>query len=252
MTAENDPPAPRQRNRLAFDEALLAADAIRKELHTLINSPSCNELSIKPFFERYTSFIPTAWRLNHGIHFNMMFPQFAISPSLKSDMLYLTKSTVNWWCVLIEFENPRARLFQDKGRIPRRHSDFIAGLDQIESWKRHLAKHRTEFLSRLTPVMVPLGHNPVEFKFILVIGRRSEFLNDRAKLEAFASYETGDPLRVMTYDSLLSATEYAGYPEDFHLMAPMGINLNSRNYWPDRVWYGRGSDLINSCLQIHK
>jgi hypothetical protein len=91
MTAESATPAtpaPRRRNRVAFNEALAAADAIRKELSRLIKSPSCNEISIKPFFERYTSFIPTAWRLNHGIHFNMMFPQFTISPSFKSDMLY--------------------------------------------------------------------------------------------------------------------------------------------------------------------
>ena len=49
--------------------------------------------------------------LNHQLHFGVILPQFEISASLKTDYVYLTKSSTSWWCVLVEFESPSGRFF---------------------------------------------------------------------------------------------------------------------------------------------
>ena len=104
------------RNRIRFPPDLVEPDSIAAALSTLIDTPLCNEMSLKAFFETYPAVIPTVWRLNHGIHFRLILPQFQLSPSYACDFLYLTKSTATWWCVLIEIESPCARLFQEKAK----------------------------------------------------------------------------------------------------------------------------------------
>jgi hypothetical protein len=51
----------------------------------------------------------------------------------------------------------------------------------------------------------------VEFRYVLVMGRRAEFDNSPRKMERYAQYETGEKipdLRIMTYDAVASEFEY--------------------------------------------
>ena len=228
------------KNRLSFDKTLVDRKAIEKEFEQLLDEPGCNELSVKPFFEQYPFVIPTPWLLNHRIHFDFMFPQLPISTASRTDFVYLTKSSASWWCVLIEIESPNAKLFHEKSRTVKFHSDLTAALDQIRDWRDYLAEHADAFLSQLSPIRIPLERNPVEFRYVLVIGRRREFYGDRAKTMRFSRLETGKDspdLRVMTYDAVLSDFAYRqstrlGPFEDYDLLARSGTRFRFTRYVP--------------------
>jgi hypothetical protein len=87
-------------------------------------------MSIKPFLDANPSFIPTPWLLDHQLHFGIILPQFSLSPGLKTDYVYLTKSSTSWWCVLVEFESPASRFFTSCTSIGV-HSDLTRGLNAM-------------------------------------------------------------------------------------------------------------------------
>jgi antiviral defense system Shedu protein SduA len=181
-----------------------------KQYMKLLDSPGANEMSIKPFLDSNPSFIPTPWLLNHQLHFRIILPQFALSAGLKTDYVYLTKSSTSWWCVLVEFESPTSKFFTN-GTGVGVHSDLTRGLNQIDAWRDYLKEHKDTFLAELDPVRQPLNRNVVEFRYVLVMGRRAEFENSKKKMERYAQYEMGErykDLRIMTYDAVASEFEY--------------------------------------------
>jgi hypothetical protein len=121
---------------LPFISSFSSAEDITNELRQLIDKPAANEITLKQFFEAYPGAIPTTpWLQNHGVHFDFVFPQYPIGNRFKPDFLYLTKSSLEWWCVLVEIESPHAKLFQDRGKSPKKHSDLTAALDRIADWR---------------------------------------------------------------------------------------------------------------------
>ena len=235
----------RSKNRLGFASSLIKARDIRRELQRLIDHPQANELSLKPFFESYPSAIPTwPWRQNHGVHFSFMFPQYPLGTRFKSDFLYLTKSSVEWWCVLVEFEDPQSKLFQDGAKSVKMHSDFTAALDQIRDWQDFLEKNRDEFLRGLDPIRLPLKmrvKNPLHFKYTLVVGRRKELEDDAEKLQRFSALnkEKGD-LRIITYDTLLSGLEQEQQRLDHHdlnLLTRSGSRFRFKHFVPETAHF---------------
>ena len=220
-----------------FNHDLKSRKRIAGELQRLLDVPGITELDLKAFFEHYTCALPIPWRLNHGIHFNFVFPQLPLSPGSITDFVYLTKSSATWWCVLIEFERPNARLFQDASKTVKTHSDLTAGVDQIRDWKDYLQTNAKAFLDQIEPVRVPLERNPVQFKYVLVIGRRGEFERSAPKLRRYSSLETGEDVpevRVMTYDAVLS--EFRNKPKhDYDLLARSGLRFRFRRYFPRRA-----------------
>jgi hypothetical protein len=221
----------------SFNPALKSRTKIAAELQRLLDVPGITELDLKAFFEHYTCALPMPWRLNHGIHFNFVFPQLALSHGSITDFVYLTKSSATWWCVLVEFERPNARLFQDASRTVRTHSDLTAGLDQIRDWKDYLQSNAKAFLDQIEPVRVPLERNPVQFKYVLVIGRRGEFEKSTPKLRRYSSLETGEgapDVRGMTYDAVLSEFRNKS-KRDYDLLARNGMRFRFRRYFPRRA-----------------
>jgi len=221
----------------SFDRNLKSKKMIGNELQRLLGIPGITELDLKAFFEHYTCSLPTPWRLNHGVHFSFVFPQLPLSPGSTTDFVYLTKSSATWWCVLVEFERPDARLFQDSSKTVKTHSDLTAGLDQIRDWKDYLQTNAKAFLDQIDPVRVPLERNPVQFKYVLVIGRRGQFEKSTPKRRRYSGLETGDEVsdvRVMTYDAVLS--EFLNKPKhDFDLLARSGMRFRFRRYFPRRA-----------------
>src|SRR5271155_4792748 len=91
------------RTRIPFRSGLTEPNQVIAELQSLIDRPGVNELSVKPFFDEYPATIPTmAWLQNHFVHFDFIFPQYPIGDRFQTDFLYLTKSSAEWWCVLVE------------------------------------------------------------------------------------------------------------------------------------------------------
>jgi hypothetical protein len=217
-----------------FNPDLKDRQEIAGEFHRLLGVPGITELDLKAFFEHHTCAIPTPWLLNHGVHFSFMFPQLPLSPGSVTDFVYLTKSSATWWCVLVEFERPDAQLFQDASKTVKTHSDLTKGLDQIRDWKDYLEANAKAFLDQIDPVRVPPERNPVQFRYVLIIGRRSQFEKSAPKLKRYSNLETGNEVsnvRVMTYDAVLS--EFRSIPkQDCDLLTREGVRFRFRRYYP--------------------
>ncbi|MGY3478405.1 Shedu immune nuclease family protein [Bradyrhizobium ottawaense] len=225
---------------ISFNPDLKDREAIAREFQRLLHKNGITELDLKPFFEHYTCAIPTPWLLNHGVHFNFMFPQLQLSPGSITDFVYLTKSSATWWCVLVEFERPDGQLFQDASKTIKTHSDLTRGLDQIRDWKDYLEANAKAFLDQIEPVRVPLERNPVRFRHVLVIGRRAQFEKSAPKLRRYSSLETGEEVanvRVMTYDAVLSEFQNKS-KQDYDLLARDGVRFRFRRYFPRRASFG--------------
>jgi hypothetical protein len=166
-------------SRPSEEEEKTKAQLVKKYLK-ILNKADVTEMSIKPFLDANPSFIPTPWMLNHQLHFGIILPQFSLSVGLKTDCAYLTKSSTSWWCVLVEFESPTSRFFTNSNGVGI-HSDLTRGLNQIDAWRDYLRNHKDSFLAELDPIRQPLNKNPVEFRYILVMGRRSEFENSNGR-----------------------------------------------------------------------
>jgi hypothetical protein len=234
------------KTRVPFQGSLSEPADVIEELRKLINHPAINEVSLKPFFEAYPAAIPTrAWQLNHYVHFDFVFPQYPIGDRFQSDFVYLTKSSAEWWCVLVEIESPKARLFQDNAKSIKKHSDLNSALDQIQDWRIYLEKHKADFLDGLAPILRPLkvARNPISFKYTLVIGRSMEFENNPARAERYSSLNKSLDCRVWTYDAVASDLEYT-YIEsrtrnclprplhDLNLLARSGTRFRFKHYVP--------------------
>jgi len=166
---------------------------------------SVNENTMQDFLEQHTAFIPTPFMQNHQLHFNSFISKFPVGPWF-TDLAYLTKSTVEWWVVLMELENPHKKVF--KGSID--HADFTKDYtqsrQQIRDWKSYIDDHKSEVVDSLKRFRKPLQENKVSFKYVMVMGRRSEIQNSEARRRAIAE-ENGDNLKIITYDTILSDYE---------------------------------------------
>lgn len=223
------------------EEEKKAAAKLIKGYHRLLDAPDANEMSIKPYLDAHPTLIPTPWMLNHQLHFDLILPQFSISAGLKTDYVYLTKSSTSWWCVLVEFESPSGRFFTG-GTSVKAHADLNAGLSQIDNWRDYLRKNQDAFLSQLDPIRHPISFNPVQFRYVLVMGRRSEFENSPTKVARYSDYETGTrhpDVRVLTYDAVASEFEY-NRPSPRHTMKRSGNKFVFEVYKPpkhgERLW----------------
>lgn len=217
------------------DEEQKTKAKLLKEYRKLLDASGANEMSIKPFLDANPSFIPTPWLLNHHLHFGVILPQFQISAGITTDYVYLTKSSTTWWCVFVEFESPTGRFFTNSNTVTT-HSDLTRGLNQIDTWRDYLKKHKEAFLSQLDPLRVPMNNNPVDFRYVLVMGRRAEFENSPKKVARYSDYETGvkhADVRVMTYDAV--ASDFESLPlEKRHTMKRVGNMLAFERYDPEQ------------------
>jgi Domain of unknown function (DUF4263) len=155
------------------------------------------------YIEENTRLVPREFVQNHGIHFKLVLRKLAFGSDYKSDFAYLSKSSDDWHCVLVEIERPNAKFF--KGNSNDFDPRFSKALDQINTWKAwFLSPENTSYFANTTLglIRVPLGQNPLYPKFVLVYGRRSEYGNSRKRRNLIAAKESHD-LKILTFDSLV-------------------------------------------------
>ncbi len=166
-----------------------------------------NEEEYQQFLEHNSKLIPTgAFKLNHGVHMSLIFSKMPIGSMYKSDFFLISKSSAEWNLIFIELEKPNANLFTKEGRYAQ---DLNAGIKQINDWKSYFYKLENQLSFREHPVIKKLlsfnsalYENPINFRYILVIGRRKKLIdNNQLKYWRTLNKESGDTY-YMTYDSL--------------------------------------------------
>lgn len=179
-------------------------EKLKQEYLSLLEKNTKEEI-YQSFLEKNTILIPTKpFELNHCVHFSLVFKKFKIGTSYISDFFYMTKSTAEWNFVFIELEKPNAKLFNKDGNISY---ELNTGISQIQNWQTYfssienrLAFKQNTIIKELISFNPSFFHKPINFKYILVIGRRNELENSVHK-EKFRSLFPQDSY-IMTYDSL--------------------------------------------------
>lgn len=165
------------------------------------------EQAYQTFLEENTRLIPREFVQNHGIHFNLVLRKLPFGADYKSDFAYLSKSSDDWNCVLVEIERPGRSFFKDNTNVF--HPRFDAALQQINSWRGWLLNDANRINlcdAILTPIRKPLERNPVFLKFVLVYGRRSEYAGNDIRRRLISSQERDD-FKILTFDSLAENLE---------------------------------------------
>lgn len=177
-----------------------AAD-LRREYFALLDK-KLSEQSYQRFIETHTEFVPREFLQNHGLHFQIALRKLSFGADYKSDFFYFSKSSDDWHAVLVELEKPQSRFFRHATNVL--HQDFQSAIQQINSWRAWLANaNNAESFLRSTLIHSPphMAINPTAFKYVLVMGRRSEYEQNPQRRAIVRAQERED-FKIVTYDSL--------------------------------------------------
>lgn len=167
-----------------------------------LGDQSINESIMQDFLEKNTALMPMPFLKNHQLHFNSFISKFKIGPWV-SDIAYLTKSTIGWYVVLIELENPHKNIFKGGNDHAEFTSDFTHARQQIYDWKMYIDENKNDVKETLKRFRKPLEGNTIMFKYAIVMGRRYELINSEARRRTLAELEK-EGLKILTYDTILS------------------------------------------------
>ena len=165
------------------------------------------EQDLQKFLEDNTEFIPREFEQNHGIHNRLVFRKLKLAENYTTDFFYLSKSSGDWNCVMIELEKPKSKFFKDGTNDF--HPDFLSGLDQIDRWRAWFSNsdNKDYFTNQaLSFIRQPLFKNPCYIKYVLVIGRRSEFEASELRKSLINAKERED-FKIISFDSLAEAVD---------------------------------------------
>ena len=141
---------------------------LSKEFEEVLDNEDASEQDAQDFLEKNTKMFFPAFELNHHVHLSAVISKFQLDTSLICDFAYLTKSSGEWWFVLVELEHPDKELFTDADIASAKLNAAIA---QVNTWKTFIQRNSQEIIRKLSPIRKPLVSNQVYFKYILVIGR---------------------------------------------------------------------------------
>lgn len=202
-----------------------------------------SEQIYQSFLENNTRFIPREFVQNHGIHLDLVLRKLSLSRDYIPDFFYLSKSSADWNCIFIEIEKPQSKYFV-KGTCDF-HEDFSVGLDQINRWKAWFNNdsNRLHLINgTLENYRTPLESNKCYIKYILVHGRRAEFVNNSNRIRRIEAIESDD-FKIMTFDSLAESIHskndlYLGVRKNEH------YEIRSDKYISDAIFSFIPSDKI--------
>lgn len=179
-------------------------DKLEKIFKDLLDNKEKEEVYQK-FLEENPKLIPTQrFELNHFVHNNIIITKMPLLKDYKCDFFYLSKSSARWNVVFIELEKPSAKFFTKKGNPTQ---EFNRGLSQIKDWQTYFKTDEFKLAFKQDPVIKTLMteiprfyNNEINFKYVLVIGRRKELENGNyyKKRDSYIS----DEIDIVTYDYL--------------------------------------------------
>jgi len=177
-----------------------AAD--RKKLEDILSRQDASEQDLQDFLEVHPEFIPQVFLQNHGMHLQCIISKFPLDTSLVTDFVYLAKSSASWNIVLIELERHQKPLLVNADKTPTPSSELSGALAQVREWMAFIEDNKSEVLRRLSPIRVPLADRPVNFKYMLIIGKDREFSSKRSLQRALGQLNS-ETIKVTTYDGIL-------------------------------------------------
>ncbi|HEV2805976.1 MAG TPA: Shedu immune nuclease family protein [Chthoniobacterales bacterium] len=183
----------------AHDTSILA------KFQRLLNARG-KEQVLQKYLENHPRLIPQEFVQNHGVHFSVILRKLELAENYATDFFYLSKSSGDWNAVFVELEKPQSRFFNLK-KPDAFHKDFHTALEQLNKWRAWTKTNgnmRHLLAETLEPIWQPkpMRHNPVYPKYVLVMGRRSEYSSDDKRGKLIHSVEADD-FKILSFDSLI-------------------------------------------------
>lgn len=175
-----------------------------EEYERLLKS-NYKESDFQKFLENNPLFIPQTQLLNHRLHLESFISQFPLDTALKTDFVYITKSSVKWEIVLVEIERPDKEIFTNDHDQITQTAEFTRAQAQIFAWEDFIERNGKEVIRRLEPLLVPahMRTNRISFRTMLIIGRSHQLERNQAMKDRWASFSTSNR-HFHTFDSLLN------------------------------------------------
>jgi hypothetical protein len=180
----------------------------KNELTELLAKQPDQEQAFQTFFERNSFAIPLPHLIGHHVQFSSVITKLPIDTSLICDFCYITRHSSKTWIVLVEIESPAKRIFTADHKFLKRSAECTEAFAQVETWKDYLKRNKDALLNRLKPLLKPdyILKDPIEIKYVLLYGRRTEFETDIRRLDRYRSFTTDD-IAFWTYESIISNLE---------------------------------------------
>lgn len=172
-------------------------------LQCFLNQENINENDLQRFLERHSCYLVPE-QFGHGVMHSALISKFPLGIKYKTDYVYLCKDTVHWTLYLVELEDAKKTLFRSDGRMT---SELTQAIGQIHDWKYYIdsgeGKAFIQYALKRFLWFNPLfGNNPINFKYILVIGRSNlETLEYEKKIRYTNS---SNDIILLTYDNLIN------------------------------------------------
>ena len=194
-------------------------DALARDYMSLLDEGR-KEQDYQSYIEAHTQLVPREFTLNHGIWGQVVLRKLAFGSRYKCDFAFVTKCSLSWRCVFVEIERPDMAFFS--GSRNDFHPDLNHAIQQIGRWR---AWFRDNQHVRACEVFGPLLTfpqliDPVEIRFVLVYGRRSELQASKLRRSLIESQQRED-LRIISFDSLA---------EDLSSKAPLCLAAMHNEY----------------------
>ncbi len=165
--------------------------ALLKERFLSLLDQQCSEQVYQDFIEKNTALVPREFVQNHGVVSDVVFRKLSLGNEYTTDFCYLSKSSADWNCVLIEIEKPQSRYFKNGSN--KFHPDFQAALEQINNWRAWFLSpsNKDGFINgTLGQVRGRTDRNPTRTRLI--------------------KGQERDDFRILSYDSLAEALHTKG------------------------------------------
>src|SRR5271157_5125328 len=118
--------APYKGRELTLEDRISDAVTLKEDFIALLDKQG-GEQEYQEFIEKNTALVPREFIQNHGVHLDVVFRKLSLAADYTTDFFYLSKSSVDWNCILIEIEKPQSKYFKDAST--NFHPDFQAALE---------------------------------------------------------------------------------------------------------------------------
>jgi hypothetical protein len=175
--------------------------------HLLASNPM--EGKVQEFFEENPCFVPGATSPgSHGPLHDALISQ-PILPGLRSrrpDFLWITKHSAKWFPMLIEIERPDKKVFRQDG-VPT--AEFTEARHQIAQWRAWFGapENVQKFVAEYGVPDHYLRFCSMEPRYILIVGRRSEFSDDPEKSKLRSALMPAPDEELISYDRIVAARD---------------------------------------------
>lgn len=162
------------------------------------------EAQIQTFLEMNPFLLPGIGRFHHGPYEGIIVTKLMLGDDFQSDFAYVSCNSQSLCVTGVEIESPRKVLFRKDGSF---HRDYVDARQQITDWLFWAHHNVREALDKWHPLFrrIRLREYHIQFRGVLVFGRRTEFEDNRKRHERWAAESKAlqSDLCAMTYDRLL-------------------------------------------------